>query len=75
MEPKRYIARNGELYCPHCGGCIKVDLIDGGCPLCGCPINNKVPPVGRNCDNMDCFLCDYYNGCQAPELCDKQFLL
>lgn len=75
LQPKRYIARNGELYCPHCNGLILTDLIDGNCPLCRAPIDNSLPPVGLNCNNKDCYLYDYIIGCKADKLCNKNFLL
>lgn len=74
-QPLRYIARQKDLYCPHCGICILTDLVKGGCPTCGGLINNTLPPTGRDCDNMDCHLCDYITGCLAEKHCNKKFLL
>lgn len=75
MEPKRYIAKNGDLYCPHCGGCVEVDLINGDCPLCGKPITNKIAPVGLDCHRKDCQYCDFMTGCNAPEFCKDRLLI
>lgn len=69
---KRYLMIEGDLRCPYCSAVIEVDLVNGGCPFCGGPINNSLAPVGLNCDNMECGYFDYYKGCLAKEFCDKR---
>lgn len=69
----RYLMKKGDLHCPACDGMIEVDLVEGGCPFCGQPINNSIAPIGLNCDNMQCDYFDYYKGCLAKKFCDKRY--